>query len=273
LEKLHFLGFNFWNASGESEVVSALTGPQGEELFAKDNINFLITPNAYDIAQYHTKYRNIYQFFSQSGVVLADGMPIVWLSRFTKKPLKKRIPGSDLFPVLWSTIAKTQKRVYFILSNRELGERLVSEHPYTKFIVPDFFDENDDSYIEKFVQQHIRSISEFRPEFLFIGITLPKQQKLAIELHRQLSGTVSFNCLISILGASFEFYSGAKKRAPSFFRKAGLEWLYRFFQEPKRTWRRYTIGSLVFLGVALKELIRIPRLSGKAQKSREKIPF
>ncbi|HXB90709.1 MAG TPA: WecB/TagA/CpsF family glycosyltransferase, partial [Puia sp.] len=115
MEKLHLLGFNFWNASGEEEVVSALTGPQRQDLFAKDNINFLITPNAYDIAQYQTKYRNIYRFFQRSGVVLPDGMPIVWLSKFTKSPLKKRIPGSDLFPVLWSEIRHTRKKVFLIL--------------------------------------------------------------------------------------------------------------------------------------------------------------
>jgi len=263
VEKLNFLGFNFWNASGEGEVVTALTDPQGKELFLKDNINFLITPNAYDIAQYHTKYRNIYQFFQQSAVVLPDGMPIVWLSRFKKNPLKKRIPGSDLFPALWSTITQTQKKVFFILSSRELGERLVSEHPHTQYIVPDFFDEDDDAYIEKFVELHIQTIRDFQPEFLFIGITLPKQQKLAIHLHRLLSGKVNFNCLISILGASFEFYSGSKKRAPSFFQNIGMEWLYRLVQEPKRTWRRYTIGSLVFLGVAIRELVRRPSAAGK----------
>ena len=267
LEKLHLLGFNFWNASDEKEVVSALTGPGSRDLFAKDNINFLITPNAYDIAQYHTKYRGIYRHFQHSAVVLPDGMPIVWLSKFTKRPLKKRIPGSDLFPVLWSEIRQTNKKVFFILPSRQLGERLVSEHPLTQYIVPDFFHEDDDHYIEKFVEQHIETIRAFEPEFLFIGITLPKQQKLAIHLHRLLSGTVNFNCLISILGASFEFYSGSKKRAPVFFRRTGLEWLYRLAQEPKRTWRRYTIGSLVFLGVAMNEMVVRPIAMGRKRES------
>jgi N-acetylglucosaminyldiphosphoundecaprenol N-acetyl-beta-D-mannosaminyltransferase len=263
MEKIHFLGFDFWNASGEEEVVSALIGPEAGDLFTKDNVNFLITPNAYDIAQYHTKYKDIYSFFRQAGVVLADGMPIVWLSRLRKRSLRKRIPGSDLFPVLWSAIRETRKKAFFILSNRELGERLIAEYPLAQYVVPELFNENDDAYIASFVRQHIAAVKALQPEFIFIGITLPKQQKLAMQLYGELSGSVKFNCLISILGASFEFYSGAKKRAPAFFRKTGLEWLYRFCQEPKRTWRRYTIGSLVFLGVALRELLGF---SGTARK-------
>jgi N-acetylglucosaminyldiphosphoundecaprenol N-acetyl-beta-D-mannosaminyltransferase len=259
MEKIHFLGFDFWNAAGEEEVVSALVGPDSVDLFAEDNVNFLITPNAYDIAQYHTKYKNIYSFFRRAGVVLADGMPIVWLSRLKKRSIRKRIPGSDLFPVFWTAIRKNRKKAFFILSNPELGERLVSEYPLAKYAVPEFFNEEDDAYVASFVLKHIGTINDLRPEFIFIGITLPKQQKLAMMLYRELSGSASFNCLISILGASFEFYSGAKKRAPAIFRRTGLEWFYRFCQEPKRTWRRYTIGSVVFLGVAMRELLGFSR--------------
>jgi N-acetylglucosaminyldiphosphoundecaprenol N-acetyl-beta-D-mannosaminyltransferase len=268
MEKIHFLGFDFWDASGENEVVSALVGPEAKDLFVKDNVNFLITPNAYDIAQYHTKYKDLYFFFRQAGVVLPDGMPIVWLSRFRKRGLRKRIPGSDLFPPLWTAIIQHRKRAFFILSNNALGERLTGENPLARYAVPAVFDEGDDEYIRAFVQQHIAAIRDLRPEFIFIGITLPKQQKLAIELHRRLTGAVDFNCLVCILGASFEFYSGVKKRAPAFFRRTGLEWLYRFCQEPKRTWRRYTVGSLVFLGIAIRELLGWKGVSHHAEDQR-----
>jgi N-acetylglucosaminyldiphosphoundecaprenol N-acetyl-beta-D-mannosaminyltransferase len=267
MEKIHLLGFDFWDASDEKEVVHALVGQEANELFAKDNVNFLITPNAYDIGQYHTKYKHLYLFFRHAGVVLPDGMPIVWLSHLRKKSLRRRIPGSDLFPPLWSAIIQQRKKVFFILSNRALGEQLIAENQLARYAVPAVFDEEDDEYIRDFVQQNIVAIRDWRPEFIFIGITLPKQQKMAIELHRQLSGIADFNCLVCMLGASFEFYSGAKKRAPIFFRRTGLEWLYRFCQEPKRTWRRYTIGNLVFLAVAIRDLLG---LSGAAHRAEDR---
>jgi len=256
VEKLRLFGLDFWNGCDEAEIVSELAGPGREALFATDNINFLITPNAYDIAQYYTKYSSIYTFFQRAGVVLADGMPIVWLSRLKKRSLKKRIAGSDLFPAMWSAVKESNKKAFFILPSHDLGERFLSEHPLTQYVVPDFFNGADDAYVEKFVDSHIQQIRDFKPDYLFIGITLPKQQKIAMRLHELLSGKSDFNCLISILGASFEFYLGLKKRAPRIFQNTGTEWLYRFCQEPKRTWRRYTIGNLVFLGVAFKELFK-----------------
>ena len=256
MEKLRLFGLAFWNASGEAEVVAAITGPERSQLFAKDNINFLITPNAYDIAQYHTRYKNIFQFFQQSGVVLADGMPIVWLSKLYKGSLKKRLTGSNLFPILWQQIKTAGTKAFFILPNRDIGERLRQEHPHTQYIVPDFFDEHDDAYIERFLHQHIDQIRSFQPDYIFIGITLPKQQKIAMQLHNLLSNKVNFNALIAILGASFEFYFGLKKRAPVVFQRTGTEWLYRFWQEPKRTWKRYTVGNVVFLGIVIRELFK-----------------
>ncbi|HEY4208558.1 MAG TPA: WecB/TagA/CpsF family glycosyltransferase [Puia sp.] len=263
MEKVPLFGFQFWNASDEEEVASLLTGARRKDLFKDDNVNFLITPNAFDIAQYHTKYSTIHRFFKDAGVVLADGMPIVWLSRLNKRAsLKNRIAGSDLFPVLWQKIKEEKKKAFFILPNKTLGEKLTSEHSLAQYIVPGIFDEDADAYVEKFLAENIEQIKAFRPEYIFIGITLPKQQKIAMRLHHLLSGKTDFNCLIAILGASFEFYFGLKKRAPAFFQKSGTEWLYRFCQEPKRTWRRYTIGNLVFIRIAMQELIKRPGVKG-----------
>jgi N-acetylglucosaminyldiphosphoundecaprenol N-acetyl-beta-D-mannosaminyltransferase len=262
MKKVPLFGFEFWNASDEKEVVEFLSGARRPELFTRDNINFLITPNAFEIAEYHTRYGQMHRFFQGAGVVLADGMPIVWLSKLNKNnALKNRITGSDLFPVLWERIKQTNKKAFFIVCDHSLGQKLKEEHPLTEYIVPGFFPDNGDAYIEKFLDSHIEEITAFEPEYLFIGITLPKQQKIAMRLHHLLSGKVGFNCLIATLGASFEFYFGLKKRAPAFFQKSGTEWLYRFWQEPRRTWRRYTIGNLVFMRIAIKELFKRPEWS------------
>lgn len=259
MEKVPLFGFEFWNASNEQEVADVLTTESTrQELFAKDNINFLITPNAFDITQYHTRYKSIFRFFQNAGVVLPDGMPIVWLSRLNnrKNSLKQRLTGSDLFPLLWQKIKKNKQKAFFILPSHAIGRQLQTEYPLIQYIVPAYFNAGDDgdTYIETFIETHIQAIKNFQPEFIFIGITLPKQQKIAMRLHHHLSGKVRFNCLIAMLGASFEFYLGLKKRAPVFLQKSGFEWLYRFVLEPKRTWKRYTFGNLVFIRIAIKEL-------------------
>jgi len=256
LEKINLFGLAFWNAASEEEVVNAITGEGNAGLFDNDNVSFMITPNAFEITQYFTKYPTIYHAFRYSGVILADGMPIVWLSKLRRRSLKRRITGSNLFPLLWQRIRQTGKKAFFILPSAGLGERFQNEYPLCGFAVPDLFDENDDAYVTHFIGQHIDKILSLRPDYIFMGISTPKQHKMAIELHRILSAKAGFNCLIATLGASFEFYFGIKKRAPAFFQKTGTEWLYRLSQEPKRTWRRYTIGNMVFLGIAIKELFK-----------------
>jgi len=49
------------------------------------------------------------------------------------------------------------------------------------------------------------------------------------------------------VGGLFDFYSGRIPRAPLWMREVGAEWLYRFYQEPRRMWRRYFVGNVVFL--------------------------
>jgi N-acetylglucosaminyldiphosphoundecaprenol N-acetyl-beta-D-mannosaminyltransferase len=256
LEKITLFGLEFWNATGEEEVADIILEGGNAGLYSRDNINFMITPNAFEITEYIRRQPAIYNFFRNAGVILADGMPIVWLSKLYNKSLKTRITGSNLFPVLWKKIKQTNKKSFFILPAESIGQRFAAEHPNTRFAVPDFFHEKDDEYVKKFIGQHIAEIRDYRPDFIFIGISTPKQHKMAIELHRLLSVKSDFNCLVATLGASFEFYFGLKKRAPAFFQKTGTEWLYRLWQEPKRTWRRYTIGNVLFLSIAIKELFK-----------------
>jgi N-acetylglucosaminyldiphosphoundecaprenol N-acetyl-beta-D-mannosaminyltransferase len=254
MEKVSLFGFKFWNASGVEEVIHALTDRQGPSLFANDNIQFIITPNAHDIVQYVRRYPSIRRSLQQAAVVLPDGIPIVWLSKFYRPSLEKRITGSSLFPALWRRIKQDHSKAFFILPNQAMAEQLYAEYPFIRYAIPGIFEAKDDEYVKKFIRQHIGDIRAYRPDFIFIGITIPKQQKMALELHHWLSGAVDFNCFVAILGASFEFYLGSKKRAPVFFQKTGLEWLYRFAQEPGRMWKRYTLGNLLFLAIAIKQL-------------------
>jgi N-acetylglucosaminyldiphosphoundecaprenol N-acetyl-beta-D-mannosaminyltransferase len=255
IKKVPLFGFDFWGATNEEEVVNEIMD-NSEELYKKDKISFLLTPNSYDIALYFLKYTSIYHSLQSSAVVLADGMPIVWLSKLYSQSLVKRITGSNLFPVLWEAIKKKNKKAYFILADKKIAEKICNEYAQSQYAIPKFFDAGDDAYVSEFVQQHLRQIKDLKPDFIFIGVTIPKQQKIALELYRQLPPAADFNCLIAVLGGSFEFYLGLKKRAPAFFQKSGMEWIYRLMQEPKRLWKRYTVGNLQFMYVALVYLIK-----------------
>lgn len=254
MKKVELFEFTFWNALNECEAVRNIFNDP--LIFEKDNVTFLITPNACDIAEYHLQHSMLFEQFKNSSIVLADGIPVVWLSHLYGSPLHKRITGSNLFPVLWQEIKCREKKACFILSKDKMAEAFLEEYTNCKAIVPGFFEPDDDEFVRNFVASHINGIRLFRPDFIFIGLTIPKQQKIALELKKYLSAEANFRCIIAILGASFEFYLGLKKRAPSFYQRYGTEWLYRLMQEPRRLWKRYTIRNIQFLYIAFKEFVK-----------------
>lgn len=255
MEKVNLFGLDFWSASDENQVADILIDASNQGLFQNNNIEFIITPNAYDITLFFTRNTDIYDALRHSAVILPDGMPLVWLGKLSRPALKKRITGSDLFPVLWQKIKERKKKAFFILPSQEIGNKLSQEYSDMQFAVPAFFEETDDAYIQEFVSDVIEKIRDLRPDFIFLGLSNPKQQKIALKVETLLHSD-DFNCLIAPIGASFEFYLNMKKRAPLFFQKIGGEWFYRLLKEPKRMWKRYTLGNIQFIFLTIRFLAK-----------------
>ena len=94
----------------------------------------------------------------------------------------------------------------------------------------------------------LEKINTFKPDVLFVGMTAPKQEKWTYTHFNSLE--VGHVCSI---GAVFDFYAGTIRRAPRWMINVGLEWLYRFIKEPRRMWKRYLLGNLIFIMGVLKE--------------------
>ena len=92
------------------------------------------------------------------------------------------------------------------------------------------------------IEEMIKVVNAFKPDVLFLGITAPRQEKLA----EQLRGRVNPQVMVAI-GAVFDFVAGSQPRAPKIMRQMGLEWLYRLIREPRRMWRRNFISTPRFL--------------------------
>ena len=96
----------------------------------------------------------------------------------------------------------------------------------------------------------VRMINDVSPDILWVGMTSPKQDKWMYKNFHNLHVPVMIG-----IGAAFDFVAGTVKRAPLWMQKNGLDWLYRFSQEPKRLWRRYLFGNSIFIYLIAKELI------------------
>ena len=94
-----------------------------------------------------------------------------------------------------------------------------------------------------------------RPEFVFVGISFPKQQAIALALIDACEARGERPPIMLTLGASFEMYLGLCARAPRMMQRLGLEWFFRFLREPRRLFKRYFVADLRFAWLVLRELV------------------
>lgn len=187
-------------------------------------------------------------------LVLGDGMPIVWASRWLGDPLPERVAGSDLMPRLLAEAERAGWRVYLLGSTerslQEAVRRIHERHPALTVCGAD-----SPPFAELADMDHAgiaRRIRDAQPDLLFVALGCPKQEKW-IHLHYQTLG-VPF-CLG--IGASIDFIAGTQKRAPVWMQRVGLEWFHRVCREPRRLARRYLRGSFVFGSALARQILQM----------------
>ncbi|RHT81427.1 glycosyltransferase [Clostridiaceae bacterium AM27-36LB] len=178
-------------------------------------------------------------------MVLVDGMPLVWISKMQGKPLKAKISGSDLVPLLFEEAAKKNYTVFIIGGKDGIAvqakRRLERSMPGIRIVgtyAPPLGFEKDDDELNKINEM----ISNVKPDLLIACFGCPKQEKWIYE------NINKYNAKVSICaGATVDFLAGNVKRAPHWMSEHGLEWFYRFLQEPKRMFKRYFIDDIKIL--------------------------
>ena len=152
-------------------------------------------------------------------------------SKFREHPLMVMFMGSS--QKVLNLIVKRAAEVYPHL-------KVVTYSPPYK---PEFSEEDNKAIVE--------AINAADPDLLWIGMTAPKQEKWTYSHWNELN----IHCHVGTIGAVFDFFAGTVERAPIWWQRHGLEWLYRLLKEPKRMWRRYIIGNTLFLWNMLKEKV------------------
>ena len=183
-------------------------------------------------------------------MVLVDGKPLIWISKIHKKPVKEKISGSDLVPLLCEKSAKRGYSLFIIGGKEGIAEKakLKLEEKYPNINVvgtyaPPFGFEKDEKELEKIN----RLISENKPDLLIACFGCPKQEKWIYENYQKYDAKVSI-----CAGATVDFLAGNVNRAPKWMSEHGLEWFYRFLQEPKRMFKRYFIDDVKILKLVFK---------------------
>jgi len=196
------------------------------------------------------------EIVSSCALVNADGQSLVWASRILRRPVPERVTGIDLFQALLGLAADRGYGVYFLGATSEIVEEAVAragcEHPALRICGwhDGYWDADDDDELVA----HVRAS---HPDILFVALPSPRKEYWLAEHLEKLDVPFSMG-----VGGSFDVYAGRVKRAPLWMQHAGLEWSYRFWQEPLRLWKRYLLGNLEFVFVVGKH--RRPGTAGVA---------
>jgi N-acetylglucosaminyldiphosphoundecaprenol N-acetyl-beta-D-mannosaminyltransferase len=191
-------------------------------------------------------------------MVLADGQSVVWACQLLGSPLPQRVAGIDLFHELLGVAARRAYRVYFLGARQDVLDRMLAEvgrcHPGLAVAGARH------GYFRREAEPAIvAEIRRSRPDLLFVGMPSP-----AKELFMSRWGKQTGACVVHGVGGSFDVLAGLTRRAPAWYQKHGLEWLYRARQEPVRLGRRYLMTNFAFMRLVARELVRHQAGRGEA---------
>jgi len=188
------------------------------------------------------------QSVNESDIINADGQAVVWASKILGKPLKERVAGIDLMINLVELAHKKKYKIFFFGAKEEVVKTVVNK--YSKQYSSDIIAGYRNGYFKKEEEQNIaKEIADSGANILFVAISSPTKENFLYE-NKELLKNVNF---IMGVGGSFDVVAGKVKRAPLWMQNCGLEWFYRFVQEPKRMWKRYLVGNTKFIVLVLKE--------------------
>lgn len=220
-----------------------------ETMIHDENKHYVVAINV-DVVMKIEDDAYLKEITDSADMVLVDGKPLVWIAKWHKHPVKAKISGSDLVPLLCQTAAQKGYSLFIIGGKDGIAEqakrRLESTYPSINIVgtyAPPFGFEKDDDELNRINQ----IITEAKPDLLIVCFGCPKQEKWIYENYKNYDAKVSI-----CAGATVDFLAGNVSRAPKWMSEHGFEWFYRFLQEPKRMFRRYFIDDVQILKLVKK---------------------
>ena len=194
-----------------------------------------------DCVNRYFKDKEYARIIDSAEIVYADGQAVVWGSGLFGVRLPERVNAGDFFLDFCKKCEEKEIKLFFLGSKGDTSEKcannLLKKLPQLKIVG------TNDGYFDEIKEKEIiKKISELGVDILIVGMGSPLQEKWISKNIDKLNVKVCWG-----VGALFEYYSGNVPRAPIGMRKAGLEWLYRLIVEPKRLWKRYLIGNVIFV--------------------------
>ncbi len=182
-------------------------------------------------------------------IINIDGMGVVWAARLLGHKVPERVTGIDLFFALNERAAEEGLSVYYLGATEEVVEKaaqnMQKRYPDLKIAGyhHGYFWDDEEAVVDK--------IEAAKADILFVAITSPKKERFINRWKDKLGAH-----FVMGVGGTLDIVSGHTKRAPKWMQKTGLEWFYRFLQEPGRMWKRYLKTNSRFAWMLIKAMLR-----------------
>lgn len=245
MPRIHFMNTDIDNYT-MAEAIDAI-----DELIQQNKNGYVVTPNVDHIVKLETNIE-LQQAYADADLILTDGKPMVWISKWYGNPIKEKVSGSDLFPLLCKRASERGYRVFLLGAAEGVAARAADNlcEKYPGLIIagtysPPFGFEKNPAEINKIIE----IVTASAPHILIVGLGCPKQELFIYNYKERLNVPVSLG-----LGASIDFEAKVLKRAPKFLSDNGFEWLYRVIQDPRRMMKRYFIDDTKIIKLYFKYL-------------------
>jgi N-acetylglucosaminyldiphosphoundecaprenol N-acetyl-beta-D-mannosaminyltransferase len=232
-----------WVASGEREC------------------KLVVTPNVDHVVQLHRR-PDLIPIYQTANMTLADGWPLVTMSRLYGKPLPERVSGADLLPSLCDSYEQSgeQLKVFLLGGIPGVPERAAAsiEETWPNVSVvgtcsPEFGFERCDATNRVICDQ----VSDARADVLVVGLGFPKQE-LWLHCNRHaIRASVAMG-----VGAAIDFLAGEQVRAPRWIQSMRMEWLHRLATNPRRLIKRYALDAFFFPPICWKHWVGLTEADG-----------
>lgn len=230
MERIDFLNIKIDNLTME-ETVQRI-----DQLISDNSCSYVVTPNLDHIVMLDQD-KQFAKVYDDADLIVADGKPLVWISKLLKKPIKEKVSGSDLFPQICDLASKRGYKIFIMGAAEGVADMAVANlskrYPGIQFVgtySPQFGFEKMPEELA-YMKKMIKSAA---PDILAVSLGSPRGEKFIYEHLNEYKIPLSIS-----VGATIDFEAGRIKRAPKWMSECGLEWLFRITQEPKRLIGRY----------------------------------
>jgi N-acetylglucosaminyldiphosphoundecaprenol N-acetyl-beta-D-mannosaminyltransferase len=239
-DHVNLLGIEINNVTMEEAVDEIVAKARGA---VAAQVSF-VNADCANIAWHDLEYREILR---HSRLVLADGIGMKLAGRMLNRNIRQNVNGTDLLPRL-CTALEAEGLGIFLLGGKPGVAADVERWVVEKFPALPVCGTQHGFFAGEELPEVLARIRASGAKVLLVAFGVPKQEKW-ISAHLEEAGVA----VAMGVGGLFDFYSGRISRAPAWVREIGMEWAYRFLQEPRRMWRRYFLGNFIFLTRVVRE--------------------